>query len=144
MRSSIVRSLRDMYRNLKLRVRLQDGELSGEISVHKGIKQGAITSPTLYNNSVNDAQQVISPSYICKHIDLSLLGFADDLLNLSRLLSSLENNFSRLEKSYADIGLQFNVEKSAVLFFNCAEALVFFHCAEIFIFYISVDGPQCV
>lgn len=120
-RSSIVRSLRDMYRNLKLRVRLQDGELSGEISVHKGIKQGAITSPTLYNNSVNDAQQVISPSYICKHIDLSLLGFADDLLNLSRLLSSLENNFSRLEKSYADIGLQFNVEKSAVLFFNCPE-----------------------
>jgi hypothetical protein len=79
--SSIAGSLRDTYKNLKLCVHLQEGYLSEEVSVHKGIKQGAITSPTLHNNRVNDAQKVVLSSYIFKHTDVSLLGFADNLLN---------------------------------------------------------------
>jgi hypothetical protein len=57
-------------------------------------------------------------SYFLCGIDLSLIGYADDLLNLSRFLRWLENDFIRLQKEYSHIRLQFNAEKSEVMLFH--------------------------
>ena len=80
---SIVQSLHNIYKKLKLFVHLQKGSVCEEVYVHKEFKERAITSPTLHSNSENDAQMGVSLSCIFKHIDVSLLGLANDLLNLS-------------------------------------------------------------
>ena len=57
-------------------------------------------------------------SYFLCGIDLSLIGYADDLQNLSRFLRWLENDFIRLQQEYSHIRLQFNAENSEVMLFN--------------------------
>ena len=69
----------------------------GAIPVHKGIRQGAITSPPLFNNSVIDAQKKVEISYIFRGLGLSPLNYADDTLNLSRTLNLIEKNFCRFK-----------------------------------------------
>jgi hypothetical protein len=56
-------------------------------------------------------------SYFLCGIDLSLIGYAEALLNLSWILRWLENDFIRLKQEYS-IRLQFNAEKSEVMLFN--------------------------
>ena len=56
------------------------------IPLKKGTRQGAITSLTLFNNGVLDAQAKCLPSYILGGIDVSLMHYADDILNLSRTI----------------------------------------------------------
>ena len=48
-------------------------------------------------------------------MDLPLIGYADDVLNLSRSLHGLEADFIKLRQEYAHIGLRFNAKKSEVL-----------------------------
>ena len=57
-------------------------------------------------------------SFVFKGLDLSILNYADDILNLSRTVSSVEENFSVLSREYAEIGLNFNASKSEVLAFG--------------------------
>ena len=88
------------------------------IRVWKGIRQGGVTSPPLYNNSVVAPQKKARISFVFKGLDLSILNYADDILNLSRTVSSVEENFSVLSREYAEIGLNFNASKSEVLTFG--------------------------
>jgi len=74
-------------------------------------------SPTLYNNSVLPAQAQVATSCVSKGIDVSLMAYADDLLNLNRSADRLSKNFDVLSREYNKIGLSFNVSKSAALFF---------------------------
>ena len=146
---SVVRVLRDLYRNLKVRLKLPSRfslqsalhpslyncinsrvrpnssipsnmlvNLQYPILVKKGTRQGAITSPTLFNNSVLEAQAKCLPSCILGRIDMSLICYADDILNLSRTIQRIEQNFKILKDEYSKIGLSFNPEKSEVILFN--------------------------
>ena len=42
------------------------------------------SSPPLYNNSVRESQKDVEMSFTFRGIDISLLNYADDVLNLSR------------------------------------------------------------
>ena len=53
--------------------------------------------------------------------NLSLIIFADDVLNPSHSFSGCENMFNQLYNGYKNIGLSFNVEKTAVVAFNFKE-----------------------
>jgi len=125
--------LADMYENLKAELKLplpasectsllNDVAVSPRgnplLPVKKGVRQGAISSPTAFNNSIVKPQSKSLMTYILRGVDLSLIGYADDVLNLSRFLQGLEDNFTRLQQEYAQIGLQFNADKSEVLLFN--------------------------
>ena len=57
-------------------------------------------------------------SLVFKGLDLSIFNYADDILNLSRTVLSVEENFSVLSREYAKIGLNFNASKSEVLAFG--------------------------
>ena len=57
-------------------------------------------------------------SFIFRGLDLSLLNYADDILNLSRTLALIEKNFASLSEEYNDIGLKFNPSKSECIKFN--------------------------
>ena len=57
-------------------------------------------------------------TYIMFGIDMSLMGYANDVLSLSRSLLRQEVNFIKLHQGYAHIALQFNAVRSQVLLFN--------------------------
>ena len=74
--AAIITCLRYMYRNLKAGIK--DG--SQLFPIQKGVRQGALTSPVLFNNCVTGAQDKLNCTFIFKGVDLSLVTFADDLL----------------------------------------------------------------
>ena len=107
-----------MYRHLRVRLKIGSLLLPSELRVNIGIKQGAITSPTIYNNATLRAQGDLSPCCILNGVSVSVLCYADDVLNLSRAVFSLEKSFREIAKNYNEIGLSLNAAKSQVLLFN--------------------------
>jgi len=57
--------------------------VSDLFNIFKGVRQGGLTFPAFFNNSVSAAQ--CSAEYTCIYggIDVSLFTYADDVLNLS-------------------------------------------------------------
>ena len=53
-----------------------------------GIKQGAATSPTIYNNATLRAQGDLSPCCMLNDVSVSVLCYEDDGLGLSRAVFS--------------------------------------------------------
>ena len=51
-------------------------------------------------------------------LNLSLVSYADDILNISRSIERIASIFEILTRGSADIGLDFNPEKSEIVFFN--------------------------
>ena len=58
-----------------------------------------VTSPTVYNNATLPAQCQLSSCCIYKGTDWSILCYADDVFNISRTISGLENVFWRYVKT---------------------------------------------
>ena len=120
----IVRSLRDMYSRLSIRLKLPpDKNLPPRpheklIPVLKGARQGAVSSPHLFNNYVLQAQDKCPTSCILSSIDTSLVCYADDVLNLSRTLQKASDIFKTLKTEYLKLGLSFNTEKTEIVLFN--------------------------
>jgi len=81
------------------------------LSVKKGIHQGGKTSPSLFNNAVIKAQQIIKLLCFFCGIVLLLLNFADDILHVSHLISSFQQNYNSLAAAYKQIRLSFNKSK---------------------------------
>ena len=119
---SIVLPLRNLYKKLKVRIKVPtiDGpQISAVVvPVEKGIRQGAVSSPTLYNNSVIESQKDVEMSLVFRGRDISLLNYADDILNLSRSFWMIEKNFDTLRNAYSEINLSFNESKSEIVVFN--------------------------
>ena len=124
---SILNPLYDMYKNLKARLKLLTTlNLTNNpvLPINKGVRQGALTSPTTFNNSIVKLQSKSNLTYMLKRIDLSIISYADDVLNLSHLLCSLGENFIQFQVEYGKIGFQFNEKKSDMLLFNAKQGSV--------------------
>ncbi|XP_065578573.1 uncharacterized protein LOC136038982 [Artemia franciscana] len=81
----IVRAMYYMYNNLRVQIKIPSCPTESVIvPVRKGVRQGSVVSLTLYNNSVLLAQAQVATSCVSKGIDVSLMAYADDLLNLNR------------------------------------------------------------
>ena len=121
---SMLNPLYDVYQNLKAELKLPttlDLTSNPVLPVKKGVRLCALTSPTAFNNSTVKPQSKSNLTYILRGIDLSLISYADDVLNLSCLLRGLEENFIQFQVKYGKIGLQFNEEKSDVMLFNAKQ-----------------------
>ena len=115
----IIRALYDMYNHLTVIVNLPHGIITKiTIPVRRGVRQGALTSPIVFNNCILDAQSQAVSSCILEGIDVSLIAYADDVFNPSRTVLAFEKNFSILSREYSKINLKFNAEKSEVVLFN--------------------------
>ena len=93
-------------------------EVESDIPVKKGIRQGAVNSPDLFNNSVIEGQYKTPTTCILYGIDVSLISYADDILNICRTLQGIKSCFSALTDEYSRIGHSFNPTKTELLFFN--------------------------
>ena len=94
-----------------------------DIPVYIFIKQGAITSPMVCNNATLPAQVSIPIMCVVKATNASVLCYEDDLLSLSRSVSSPEEGFNVISSEFRKIGLNLNAGKSQVLLFNCPSEL---------------------
>ena len=119
---SVVVVWRSMYRRLRVKIKVPTHRgmvvSTVVIPVRKGIRQGSITSPPLYNNSIIVPQESAKTCCIYLGIDVSLINYADDILNASRSVSRVEDNYNILSDEYAKIGLAFNTAKSEVVVFR--------------------------
>jgi len=88
------------------------------IPVREKIRQGSITSPALYNNSVLEAQSQTITICIYRRLHGLVLNYADDVLNSSHSMPPIEKTFNILNVYYTKISLSFNASKSILLVFD--------------------------
>ena len=88
------------------------------VPVKKGARQGSVTSPCAFNNCIIEPQSTIETTCIARGIDVTMIAYADDILNPSRTVAGTETTFSTLQSNYSRIGLEFNPQKSDILLFN--------------------------
>ena len=80
----LVRVLYYMCNNLRAQIKIPSNPVeSAVVPVRKGVRQCSVVSPSLYNNSVLPAQDRVAMSCVSKGIDVSLMTYADDLLDLN-------------------------------------------------------------
>ena len=91
---------------------------SAVVLVCKRVRQGSVVSPSFYNDSVLPAQARVAMSCVSNGIDVSLVMYVDDLVDLNRSTYRLSKNLYVLNMENNNVGLSLNVSKSAVLFFN--------------------------
>ncbi|KAK2727245.1 hypothetical protein QYM36_007923 [Artemia franciscana] len=117
----IVAMLSFWYSNSYIRVKLGLETLSEPVKLKRGLRQGSVLSPILFNTLTSKVTKQISDGLRFDTCDLSLISYADDLLMLSFSLSILYDNLDQLVSGYSAIGLQANGQKTEFLVFSSAK-----------------------
>ena len=90
---------------------------------NRGVKQGCILSPLLFNIYLSDLQAKIeppenAPAFISHDKPLGCLIWADDLLLLSQTEAGLNSMLETLNHYATSNGLNINIDKTKVMIFN--------------------------
>ena len=112
--------IRDMYSKDSASIKLNQ-YISEEFNCHKGVKQGCMLSPTLFNIYLNDLPDILSndtSAPLLNGTQISCLLYADDLVIFSTTKSGLQENINRLLKFGKVNNLQVNESKTKILIFN--------------------------
>ncbi|KAK2706201.1 hypothetical protein QYM36_016289, partial [Artemia franciscana] len=117
----IVAMLSFWYSNSYIRVKLGLEKLSEPVKLKRGLRQGSVSSPILFNTLTSKVTKQISDGLRIDTCDLSLISYADDLLMLSFSLSVLQDNLDELVSGHSAIGLQVNGQKTEFLVFSSAK-----------------------
>ncbi|KAL0894745.1 hypothetical protein ABMA27_013279 [Loxostege sticticalis] len=108
------------YRNQKNNVRWA-GSLSDEYSLTCGVRQGGLSSPTLFNLYMNRLIDELSSTGIGCHIDgvcVNNISYADDMVLLSPSSAALRKMLKICESYAVAQGLKYNAIKSEFMFFK--------------------------
>ena len=105
------------YRKSQVRIR-SAGQLSGPIDIRRGVKQGSVISPVIFNNAIRSATKSIEDFLIDDGIDASHLSYADDLLLISDNLESLQKAINAVSSALGDIGLTIEPSKTEFVVLN--------------------------
>ena len=94
---AVIRVLRSWYSGLKIRICPSSSSSQSKlIQVGRGIRQGGIISPYIFNSCLATALNSLSCSFVSLSRNLSYIAYADDIILLSRSKSSLVSNFNIL------------------------------------------------
>ena len=100
-----------------------DDKITSMFKINRGVKQGCVLSPMLFNIFLSDLQKNIeknenSPVKLSPHTTLGCLIWADDLLLLSESESGLNNMLKELNKYMFENKMTLNIEKTKAMIFN--------------------------
>ncbi|CAK1587636.1 unnamed protein product [Parnassius mnemosyne] len=90
-----------------------------------GVRQGGLTSPTLFNLYINGLIVALSSQHVGCHIDgvcVNNLSYADDMVLLSASVCGLRKLIRKCEEYACGHGLLYNVRKSQYMIFEAAGA----------------------
>ena len=103
---------------------------------YKGVKQGCILSPRLFNIFLNDLPEIFDNS--CNPVNLgtdqkiNCLMYADDLIILSESEEGLQECMHKLDKYTDKWGLKINIDKTKVMIIQKGgrKKLAKFYCGD--------------
>ena len=120
MNKSIIKLIKSMYENTSISLKMNGG-LTRPFRTHKGVRQGCILSPRLFNYFINDIPEIFDS--LCEPVmlgseKLSCLMYADDLVILSESESGLQNCLNRLHDYTKKWRLDVNLKKTKIMSFQ--------------------------
>ncbi|CAK1594090.1 unnamed protein product [Parnassius mnemosyne] len=101
------------------------GVMSDPYRLECGVRQGGLTSPTLFNLYINGLIVALSSQHVGCHIDgvcVNNLSYADDMVLLSASVCGLRKLIRKCEEYACGHGLLYNVRKSQYMIFEAAGA----------------------
>ncbi|XP_049886868.1 uncharacterized protein LOC126381438 [Pectinophora gossypiella] len=96
------------------------GQLSDEYRLECGVRQGGLTSPSLFNFYINQLIDELSSACVGCSLDglcVNSISYADDMVLLSPSIAGLRKLMSVCERYAESHGLLYNVEKSELMVF---------------------------
>ena len=133
--------IKSMYNECHSRVRCKHF-LSEPIDITKGVHQGNVLSPVLFNIFINDIGDMFSETDapILKNSLVSHLLYADDLLLLSTTAEGLQRNISKADEFCKQWGLSINIDKTKIMVFSKSGRI----CVDHFQFMVGETNLECV
>ena len=124
-KGKLYENIKSIYANVAYLIKVKGGYLK-PMSSTRGLKQGGVLSPYLFNLFIDDINQIFDES--CDRIKLfnsplSHLLYADDLILMSNSKEGLQECLNRLGKFCDTWQLELNITKSQVVIFNSAGRL---------------------
>ena len=111
--------IKSMYNNCHSRVKSRHF-LSDSIAITKGVHQGNVLSPLLFNVFINDIGDSFSETDVpnLHSFNISHLLYADDLLLLSTTAEGLQSNINKVQEFCKQWGLSINIDKTKIMIFS--------------------------
>lgn len=120
--------LNDMYSSTAARVKVSNS-ISKSFDTSKGLKQGCVLSPTLFNIFLADLPDYLAEhggNPVCLQADDNFicLIYADDVVLIAATEQDLQKSLAALETYSDQWGLKVNVKKTKALTFNKGNRLI--------------------
>ena len=109
-----------MYEKTGISLKM-NSTISRPVSVGRGVRQGCILSPRLFNLFINDIPDIFDASCCPVGLDtkrVNCLMFADDLVILSESPTGLQNCLNKLESYIKKWKLEINLRKTKIMIFQ--------------------------
>ena len=117
----LVKLIQSMYCNTSQTLKINSG-ITRAFRTYRGVRQGCILSPRLFNLFINDIpgifDQSCKPIHMSHSLKLSCLMYADDLVILSESPSGLQSCLDKLETYTEKWGLKLNLKKTKIMIFR--------------------------
>lgn len=118
---NLANRIKKMYEHTEATVRTKDGVTRG-FMVNKGVRQGCVMSPTLFNLYIADLDRELEKRGIggvaIGKVRIWSLAYADDMVLLAKNKVALEDMMDTLKRFLKDRKLEICVEKTKIGIFN--------------------------
>ena len=119
-KGKFLKIIQDMYDNDSACVKINNN-ISEPFRCYKGVKQGCMLSPTLFNIYLSDLPNTLNKDKDAPELNqrpVSCLLYADDLVIISKTHKGLQNNINRLVDYCKKNSLNINESKTKIMIFN--------------------------
>ena len=117
---NLVKLIQNMYEKTNCSIKLKHGR-SRSFRTDRGVQQGCILSPRLFNIFINDIPPIFGTD--CEPLKLgdemlNCLMYAEDLVILSESATGMQNCLDKLKEYTIEWGLNINRAKTKILIFQ--------------------------
>ena len=117
---SMVRIIRSMYRRTQQGFKI-NGSVTKPFNSYRGVRQGCVLSPLLFNLFINDLPHIFDKSckpILLKDTHINCLMYADDIVIMSETEEGLKNSLNKLVIYNEKWHLEVNHKKTKTMIFQ--------------------------